>query len=507
MTGTSGADVDTPDLSGPGSMAGTLRRGAAISTAMLVFTQLVSLVQTLVLARLLSPEEVGWFAAGTVLSSFLITFAEGGLANALVQREGRLHDATVTVFWATLSTGLAWALVAVACAPLIGRLFGSAIVGSICAVSAGSIVLHALTYVPDALLQRRFDFRARYIVQPVIVVTFAVTSVTLCANGFGVWGLVIGSYCSVAAWLVATWTLAGFRSVARGRPSLAVWRELTAFSLPLVTWTIVNRARDMIETAIVGGALNPTALGFYRYGRRLGALPEVAVIDVASYVLFPAFSRLAGDPARLRSAFRRALQVLWCLTLPVACLIIAIGEPAVVVLLGEKWRGAGVMLVALAGIGPGVAMMAVGMESIKGVGRTAPLHWVTIVSTALGLGLLFALLPLGLAGVGLALSLSTLAAGFLSLLLARRPVGLTIGELVRLLGPPVLVAAAPAVGVGLIEHLLIHVDERTVFVAAPLLALEAAGYLALCAVGLSWFVPSAWHEISTVARQMRNRSA
>ncbi len=111
-----------------------------------------------------------------------------------------------------------------------------------------------------------------------------------------------------------------------------------------------------METAVVGGALSATALGYYRYGRRLGSLPETAVIDAGSYVLFPAFSRLAGDPERFRSAFLRALGLLWGgLMVPVAGFVIAAGEPGgVTVLLGEKWRGgAGVMLVALAGIGPG----------------------------------------------------------------------------------------------------------------------------------------------------------
>jgi PST family polysaccharide transporter len=322
-------------------------------------------------------------------------------------------------------TGVGWAVVTVASAPLMSRIFHSDTVGLITAVSAGTIVLHALTYVPDALMQRRFDFRQRLIVQPVVGVTFAVTSVALCATGFGVWGLVIGSYCSILAWLVATWALAGWRPGAAGRPSFTLWRELAKFSLPLVVWTVVNRARDLLETAVVGGALNSTALGYYRYGRRLGALPEMAVIEVGSYVLFPAFSRLAGDPIRFRSAFLRALQVLWCLMAAVAFFIVAVGEPLVTVLLGEKWRGAGVMLVALAGIGPGVALMAVGMESIKGVGRTRLLHWVTLVTTALGIGLLFVLLPFGVAGVGLALSISSRVVGVLSLLLARPLAGVS----------------------------------------------------------------------------------
>ncbi|SCX07193.1 lipopolysaccharide biosynthesis protein [Mycolicibacterium fluoranthenivorans] len=499
-------DPETRTL-GPsvGSLAGTLRRGAAIAAGMLVFTQLVSLVQTLVLARLLSPAEVGWFAAGTVLSGFLTTFAEAGMCNALVQRESRLDDVATTVFWATLLAGLGWAALTVASTPLISRIFGSDVVGLISAASAGTIVLHALTYVPDALMQRRFDFRERMIVRPVVALTFAITSVTLCANGFGVWGLVIGTYCSTVAWLIAAWTLAGWRPGAGGgRASFALWRELARFSLPLVVWTVLNRARDLLETAVVGGALNATALGYYRYGRRLGALPEMAVIDAGSYVLFPAFSRLAGDPERFRSAFLRALQMLWCLMVPVAGFIIAVGEPGVTVLLGEKWRGAGVMLVALAGIGPGVALMAVGMESIKGAGRTRLLNWVTLFSGVLGVGLLFGLLPWGLTGVGLALSLSSLAAGILSLLLARPLAGVTFGELALRLVPPVLVVVLPAVAVGLLEHLVAHSDQRGFVLGVTIMLAEGLSYLAVYAAGLALFAPAAWRELSSAVRQVRH---
>ncbi|WP_395309801.1 lipopolysaccharide biosynthesis protein [Mycobacterium sp. AMU20-3851] len=484
-----------------------MRRGAAISTGVLVFTQLVVLVQTLILARLLSPEEVGWFAAGTVLCTFLLTFAEGGMSNALVQRQDRVDDVAATVFWATLLTGVGWAAVTVVSAPLMAWVFGSETVGLITAASAGSIILHALTYVPDALMQRRFDFRQRLIVQPVTTVTFALVSVALCANGLGVWGLVIGFYCSTVAWLIATWTLAGWRPGGPGRASFALWRELAKFSVPLVVWTVVNRVRELLETVVVGGALGATALGYYRYGLRLGGLPERAVIDVGSYVLFPAFSRLAADPARFRSAFLRALQVLWCLAVPVACFIGAAGEPLVAVLLGEQWRGAGTMLVALAGLGPGVALMAIGMESIKGLGRTRLLHWVTLVGTVLGIGLLFLLLPLGVAGVGLALSISCLTAGALSVLLARPLAEVSFGELIHRLVPPILVAAVPVVVLGISEHLLVHSDERGFLLGAAVLLAEGAGFFALYGAGLALFVPAAWRELSEAVRQLRRRSS
>ncbi len=72
--------------------------------------ELVSLVQTVVVARLLSPAEVGLFAAGTVLTAFLAEFQEGGLRSALVNRQTDVEAAAQTVFWATLINGTLMAL-------------------------------------------------------------------------------------------------------------------------------------------------------------------------------------------------------------------------------------------------------------------------------------------------------------------------------------------------------------------------------------------------------------
>ena len=163
------------------------------------------------------------------------------------------------------------------------------------------------------------------------------------------------------------------------------------------------------------------------------------------------------------------------------------------------------MLVALAGIGPGVALMAIGMESIKGVGRTRLLHWVTLVGTALGIGLLFLLLPFGVMGVGLALSISCLIAGALSLLLARPLAGVTFGELAHRLVPPILVVALPAVTVGLLEHTLIRSDHHGFLLGTALLLAEGVGYLAVYGAGLALFAPAAWRELSAAARQLRHR--
>ena len=195
----------------------TLRRGAIISAASLVFVQVVSLGQTLVLARILTPAEVGIFYGGTVLTSLLVTFSEGGIRNALVQRQDDLEAAANTAFLASLAAGTLWSLLALAAAPLVGLMLHSQEAGLVAAVSSGSLLLFALTYVPDALMQRRFDFRQRMIVQPGVTLTFAVSSVALCMGGLGVWGLVIASYASQGIWVAASWSLVGWRPPPRVR--------------------------------------------------------------------------------------------------------------------------------------------------------------------------------------------------------------------------------------------------------------------------------------------------
>jgi O-antigen/teichoic acid export membrane protein len=458
------------------SLSPILRRGAKISGGALVFTQLVTLVQTMALARILSPYEVGVFYAGTVLTTFLLTFSEGGLASALVQRQRGLEEAANTVFWVTLWAGILWAVLALAAAPLVSLIFDSTTAGLIAAATAGSLVLHALTNVPEALLKRRFDFRQRILVRPSVGLAYAATSVTLCALGMGVWGLVIAWYVSQAVWVAVSWTLASWRP-RRGLASIKVWREMAHYGMPLFIGAAAHRGQELFNTVVVGRVLNAAALGNYRYGVRLGMLPGTVIIEVASYVLFPAFSRTANDAARFKSGFLRALRALWLAAAPTAGMIAIFGVPVTVLLLGEKWRDAGLTFAALAGACLGVALAAVGFEAIKGHGRTTLLNWVNGTEIVLGVILMLALVQFGPVGIGLSISISALWGGLLGLLLARNLVGVAISELAETLLPPLVAAITAAVSWGLVEYLVVQSQQRGAIWGLAILVCEAVGFV------------------------------
>lgn len=442
-----------------GALTGLVKRGAAVATIGLVICQVVIVVQTIVLGRLLGPEEVGVFAAGSVAMGFLMVFAQGALPQALVRRERDIEDAANTVLVVAFVTGLLLGISVLAASPLIGALFHNSRVGLIAAATSGLLLLHAWSSVPNGLMQRAFQFKQRMVIDPVVNIAFAGVSILFAVFGYGAWAMVIGSYASATTGLVLSWWIAKWRPF-HGRFSFRIWRELTAFSLPLVLSEIGERARELFEQVLVGRNLGTADLGQYRYGYRMAWMPPLAIIQICCYVLFPAFSRIAGDDKRFRDAFVRALGWIWFATLPVGALLVVVGQPVVVLLLGEEWRSAGAAAGAMAGIGLGTALMSVAMDAIKAAGRSSLLNWMTALHLGLGVGLVVLLLPFGLVGVGIAISLTYLVVGCLSVELARSVVSASFRDILSCLAPSTL-SALPAFAVVFpLERLFVRSDQN-----------------------------------------------
>ncbi|WP_433783518.1 oligosaccharide flippase family protein [Actinomycetospora sp. CA-101289] len=500
--GTPVADAEhNPSLNG---LSRTLRRGATISAAMLFLTQLISLGQTVVVARLLTPAEIGVFTLGTLFANFLVVVAGGGMKAALIQRDTDVETAANTAFWASLFTGVAMTTGALAASPLLGMFFDDRMVALVAAATSGTLLVHSLLNVPEALMQRRFNFKRKLIVDPLTAGSFAVVTVTTCALGYGIWGMVAGLYASQVATLVASWWLAGWRP-GRDGFSFRVWREMASFAFPLIVQGLAKDLREIVQQSIVGRSLDIGTAGQYRYGRRIGILPGQAIIQVASYVLFPAFSRIADDAVRFRRGFLRALRLLWTATVPVGAFLVAAGGPAIVVLLGEQWAPAGLFVAAMAGFGPGTALNAVGVESIKGAGQSRRLHWVTGTSLVVGIGGLVALLPLGLLGVGLAVSLEGLVAGILTLALARPLVHVSWLQLGRVLLPPLVAAAIAGTATWALETQVLASGSRGIVVGLLFLLVDGLVFLVAYLAVLGVLAPETVTELRGLLAKVLGR--
>jgi PST family polysaccharide transporter len=478
-------------------LSGSVGRVASASALAQLFGQLVSFVGTVALARLLTPTDVGIFAAGTVLSALFTNLVEGGLRAGLVQRQGDLADADETVFWATLMVGAAASLGCLAAAPVIGIIFNSRAAGLVAAATAGVVLIHSLTNVPEAVLQREFSVKRRLIVGPAIAVSYVAVAVGLAALGWGVWSMVAGAYASYIAWVVSLWMITSWRP-GRGHASFAMWRELARYGFPLVVAMIGYRLRTAVEALVVGRFLSTGALGFFRYGQRIALIPEVGIIEVGAITLFPAFSRIAGDRKRFAAAYLRALHWSMVGAAVGTGLMIAVGEPAVVVLFGERWRGAGVALVAMSGVSIGAAVAVVAQDAIKAHGRTRLINWFTLADLFLGVGFLLVLTwAFGFVGASLYISLIILIDAAIMLGLAQRLVIVPLRRVLTVLAPPIPGLLIATMATWWLEHDILRADSRGPILAVALLGVDA---LVFCLIYLAVLTLFARSTVITIVR-------
>jgi O-antigen/teichoic acid export membrane protein len=251
---------------------------------------------------------------------------------------------------------------------------------------------------------------------------------------------------------------------------------------------------------VVGRVLSTTALGFFRYGQRIARIPQTGIIEVGATTLFPAFSRIVGDRERFAAAYLRALH--WSMVGAAAGtgLLIAAGEPAVVVLFGERWRGAGVALVAMSGVNIGSGMSVVSQDAIKAQGRTRLIIWYTLADLFLGVGFLLVLIrPFGFVGASLYISLTSLATGAIMLGLAQMVVTVPFRKVLKALATPIPSLVIATTATWLLEHDLLRSDTRGPLLALVLLAVDA---LVFCLIYLAVLTVFSRSTVVTIVRRV-----
>jgi PST family polysaccharide transporter len=254
---------------------------------------------------------------------------------------------------------------------------------------------------------------------------------------------VLGTYVAAFVEVTLAWAFVQWRPTPR-LASIATWRSLAAFGRHVLAADVVMDAGDKIDTVVIGRLISTAALGQYRYAWRVAALPLAAVVNVGAYVLYPAFARIASDEERIRAGFLRALRWLSTVALPASALLLPLGEPLVVLAFGEPWRPAGRATAAMCAFAAGHAYDSLASEAWKAAGRPQLLLRMHTLSAVSLLGLMLALLPLGLTGMGLALSLSSLVVAVYALRGAGRVLGIPKRRLFDEVWPPAVAALAMA---------------------------------------------------------------
>lgn len=407
-----------------------------------IFVQLAS---TILLARVLSPNDFGLVAMVLALVGFAPMLIDLGTSEAATQKTHITQVEISALFWLNVTISLVLTALLVAGSGAIATFFGEPSLTGIALVLSATFVMTAVSTQHYALMRRAMQFRQIAIIDISANLIGSIVSVALALAGWGYWALVAKPIVTSGLTAIAVWTTCRW---VPGRPRYSPdVKELVGFGLGVTGFTMTDYLAKSADRLAIGYFYGPGPLGYFQnaftiYSNLLSILTEPMHNIAAS-----GLSKLRNDVAELKRSWTTALSTLSFFSAPAFAMLAVTGQDFVVLLLGQKWAPAGPLLCIFA-----VRGIAHCVERTMGwihvaAGRSD--RWMRWggVSAIVQLAALAAGLPFGVIGVATSYTIAMFVLFVPALVYSGRPVGIGTRDVLQAVGPQIT-AALIAVGVG-----------------------------------------------------------
>lgn len=316
------------------------------SAADLALRQGVSFAVLMIMARLLRPEDFGVVALVTFFSSLSIVFVQGGLSQALIQRQHTTVAEESAVFWWNLGGSAVCAAGLVAIAPLVAAFYAQPVIAPLMLAAAAQLLFSALGAVQTALLSRQLRFDRLTIAGGIAAVASGAAGIAAAVGGLGIWALAVQLVVLAAVNSLVLWMVCDWRPVLHAR--FGTIRSLLGFGIYLS----LSSALDVLYTQgfalIIGKLHSVRELGLYNRANSTQALPSNVLGSVIGRLAFPLFAARAHEPDALRRGVRMANGMSMLVNLPAMLGLAVLSDLVIVTLFGEQWTAAAPILAILA---------------------------------------------------------------------------------------------------------------------------------------------------------------
>lgn len=311
-----------------------MARGAAWLAAGRVVVRSIGLLSTIILARLLVPEDFGLVALATSLLFVLETLSDLRFEQAIIAQRDTSHSDLNTAWTLNLLRGAGVALLIAAAAYPYAWAMDDARLVALLLFLALMPLLDGFKNPAFVIFEKSMVFHKEFILQLSHKIAAFTVTVTLAWLIRSYWALVAGMLTGTAIRVAASYMMHPFRP----RPALCGWRRLVAFSGWLMGSNVITALLQKIEFFLLGAFLPVRVVGVFHVGSEISNMASNEMVLPIKRTLFPAFSTLSAEPERQYKSFCLAIEAITAITLPLGVGLSLIAEPLVLLALGERWR-------------------------------------------------------------------------------------------------------------------------------------------------------------------------
>ena len=417
--------------------------------------QFVTLVVSIVLARLLDPEHYGAVSVILVFINIANVFVTESFSAALIRKKDADNVDFSTIFYFNIVFSLGLYAVIYFAAPYIEAFYNMPELCNAMRILALKLPISAIYSVQQAYVSRHMLFRKFFFATIVGTAASAVVGIVMAYRGFGVYALV-GQYLTNS--LIGTFSL---WLAVRWRPiwafSFQKFKGLFSYGWKILVSALIRTLYDDIYSLVIGKKYTSEDLAFYSKGKHYPHLIITNVNTTISSVMFPALSKHQDSTDTLCLMMRRSIKTSSYILCPLMIGMAVVAEPLVSLVLTEKWLPC-VPFLRIACIALLLQpMQSANLQAIKAIGRSDLVLKLEIVKRTVGIAILIITMQFGVTAIALGSALTALIASIVNVLPNRKLLGYKYSQQMSDLIPNVILAAIMGAAVHCVSYIKLNV--------------------------------------------------
>ena len=300
-----------------------------------IMAQLVSLIVSIVLARLLDPENYGVISIVMIFITLCDAIVTGGFGNSIVQKKDADELDVNTMLICSVATSFFLYVILFLAAPFIADFYQMEIIRPILRVLGLRLLISGVNSIQRAWIQKRMLFKRFFISTSFGTIISAVVGISMAYMGAGAWALV-GQYLTnsfidtVVLFITNDW-----------RPKLQFSfdraKQMLSYGWKVLLTTVVYTVEGDLRSLIVGKQFGSADLAYYDQGKKFPNLLVSNINTSISNVMFPVLSKNQDNRERMKAICRRSIKTSTYLLAPLLLGLIAVSNEFVRVILSDKW--------------------------------------------------------------------------------------------------------------------------------------------------------------------------
>lgn len=324
-------------MAAEGSLKNKTRSGLVWSSFEKLSYQGLQFIFSIILARLLSPEDYGLVAMPLIFLQIAQVFIDSGFSNAIIRKPDLKEEDLSTAFYFNIGVGVISYVILFTCSPLIANFYNTPQLSSILKVTALATLFTPLCAVQQAILTIKLNFRKQALITLIAQLVTGIVGIGMAYSGYGVWSLVISQAVASLIRTVLLWCMSGWYP--KTGWSKESFNYLWGFGNKLLGVGLIDCLYQNIYTLVIGKFYTKAELGLYTRGHGLAHLPTNIYNSVIKRVTFPVLSSVQDDDERMMLIFRKVYSTTSFVIFPLMLSMAGMAKPLVSVLLSEKWLG------------------------------------------------------------------------------------------------------------------------------------------------------------------------